>query len=210
MNANLPQAVARWLRGIGLALFAALVASLIALVSGYTAGLRFNFTSSLPLGLYRVVDRPLARGAYVRFCPPRAGAIALALARGYLHAGGVCGEGYRPMLKRVAAVGGERVSVRDDGVWVGQRHLPLSAPLAVDAAGRPMPRLSPLPLPLAPSQLWVMSDTNPYSFDSRYFGAIDRTWVLEVVEPVLTWGPGSLGPGRWCMRFMPYCGVFHH
>ncbi|MGO4701955.1 conjugative transfer signal peptidase TraF [Dyella sp. 2RAB6] len=176
-------------------LFGALLAALVLLEAGYAMGLRLNFTRSLPLGLYRVVNRPVERGAYVRFCPPRGGAIALGMERGYLHAGEVCANGYLPLLKRVAAVGGAWVLAQDDGVRVDGRLLPLSAHLAVDAAGRPMPRPSPTQLQLAPSQLWVMSDTNSHSFDSRYFGPIDRAWVMEVIEPVATWGPGGTWSG---------------
>ena len=100
------------------------------------------------------------------------------------------------MLKRVAAIGGDWVSVGEDGVRVQGHLLPLSAPLAVDAAGRPMPRLMRAPSRLTSTQLWVMSDTNPRSFDSRYFGPIERAWVMEVLEPVATWGPGGSWPGR--------------
>jgi conjugative transfer signal peptidase TraF len=183
------------LRGIGMVLFAVIAGALCLLVIGYAAGLRFNFTRSLPLGLYRTVDRPVARLTYVRFCPPRNGAFALAMERGYLHTGDTCGSGYLPMLKRVAAVPGEQVHAQDDGVWVEGRRLPLSARLAADLAGRPLPRPAPARLRLASSQLWVMSDTNPRSFDSRYFGAIERSWVIEVVEPVLTWGAGGTWSG---------------
>lgn len=100
------------------------------------------------------------------------------------------------MLKRVAALGGDWVSVQGDGVRVQGQLLPLSAPLAFDATGRPMPRPSPAPSQLASTQLWVMSDTNPRSFDSRYFGPIERAWVMEVLEPVLTWGPGGIWSGQ--------------
>lgn len=99
------------------------------------------------------------------------------------------------MLKRVAAMGGDRVLAQDDGVWVEGRRLPLSARLVADAAGRLLPRPAPAQRRLAPAQLWVMSDTNPRSFDSRYFGPIDRAWVMEVLEPVATWGPGGIWPG---------------
>lgn len=178
-------------RCAGIACFGVLLAALILLELGYAAGLRLNLTRSLPPGLYRVVDRPVQRGAYVRFCPPRSGSIALAMERGYLHEGEACGNGYLPMLKRVAAVGGAWISAQDDGVRVDGRLLPLSAHRAVDAAGRPMPRPVPARLRLAPSQLWVMSDTHPLSFDSRYFGPIERAWVMEVLVPVATWGPGG-------------------
>lgn len=188
-------AVVHGLRRMGLACLAASVGVLVLLEAGYAMGLRLNYTHSLPLGLYRVVNRPVQRGAYVRFCPPRSGAIALAMERGYLHAGDACGNGHLPMLKRVAATGGAWICARDEGVRVDGRLLPLSARVAADAAGRPLPRPSPSQLRLAPSQLWVMSDTNRRSFDSRYFGPIERGWVIEVVEPVATWGPGGTWSG---------------
>lgn len=183
------------LRRIGVAALGISLAALILLELGYAMGLRVNFTRSLPLGVYRAVDRPVQRGAYVRFCPPRYGSIALAMERGYLHEGDACGNGYLPMLKRVAAVGGTWINAQDDGVRVDGQLLPLSAHRAVDAAGRPMPRPAPARLRLAPSQLWVMSDTNPLSFDSRYFGPIERAWVMEVLVPVATWGPGGTWSG---------------
>jgi len=195
MASSVPFTGASWPRRAGTALFAAMVAMLVLLEAGYAAGLRLNYTRSLPLGVYRVVKQSVQRGAYVRFCPPHTGAIALAMERGYLHAGDVCPNGYLPMLKRVAAIGGDWVSAHDDGVRVDGRLLPLSARLATDAAGLPLPGPSPTQLRLAPSQLWVMSDTNGRSFDSRYFGPIDRAWVMEVVQPVMTWEPGGNGSG---------------
>jgi conjugative transfer signal peptidase TraF len=95
------------------------------------------------------------------------------------------------MIKRVSGVAGDAVDIDPQAIRVNGRSLPLSIARSVDSAGRPLPRPDHTHLSLAASQLWVMSDTNERSFDSRYFGPIDRAWVKDVVRPVLTWGRGG-------------------
>lgn len=154
------------------------------------AGARFNMTESLPVGLYWVSGESLVRGAYVRFCPPAAGAFAEAMKRGYLHHGS-CSSGYVPMIKRVSGVAGDVVGIDPQAIRVNGVALPVSAIRATDRLGRPLPHPEQSRIWLADSQLWVMSDTNDRSFDSRYFGPIDRAWVKDVIRPVITWGHGG-------------------
>jgi conjugative transfer signal peptidase TraF len=153
-------------------------------------GARLNMTASLPLGVYWVSHQPITRGAYVRFCPPAEGAFALAKERGYLGVG-YCPSGYVPMIKRIGGVQGDSVAVSDDGTWIDGKLLPLSTRWHADPAGRLLPKPEQSHYTLQPMQLWVISDTNDQSFDSRYFGPIDRKWVVEVVRPWLTWGRGG-------------------
>lgn len=161
---------------------------------GYLTGMRLNLTSSLPTGLYWTTGSPLGQGSYVMFCPPMEGAFAEAASRHYFRHGG-CPSGFHPLLKRVAGVTGDIAAVTDDGVRVNGQLLPWSKPLVRDIGQRPLPRLAGKQFLLRPDQLWVMSDTQPHSFDSRYFGPIERSWVRVVVRPVLTWGPGGMfGP----------------
>lgn len=187
---------AMWRKGamvariFGKASFALLILAFALLVVGMATGARLNVTRSLPPGLYWAVDRPIERHAYVRFCPPNEGAFALALERGYLSDNGAC-PGGSPMIKRVAGLAGDSVEAEESGVRINGRTLPLSAFRKTDGAGRPMPQLGRGERQLRDSELWVMSDTNDRSFDSRYFGPIDRAWVKEVLVPVLTWGPGG-------------------
>lgn len=153
-------------------------------------GARVNTTQSLPYGLYWVVKEPPGLHGYVMFCPHGSAMFEWARERRYLHEGR-CPSGVRPLLKRVSGVPGDVVEVTPHGVHVNGVALPMSRPLPTDAAGRDMPRLPAGPQTIAHDELWVMSDTNPRSFDSRYFGAIPRAWVLESVRPVLTWNPLS-------------------
>jgi conjugative transfer signal peptidase TraF len=156
----------------------------------YLMGARLNLTESLPLGVYWVSQQPIARGAYVRFCPPAEGAFAVAKERGYL-GDGYCPSGYVPMIKRIGGVQGDSVAVTEEGTRVDGKLLPLSTRWHADAAGRPLPKPEQSHYLLESKQLWVVSDTNNQSFDSRYFGPIDRAWVIEVIRPVLTWGYGG-------------------
>jgi conjugative transfer signal peptidase TraF len=173
----------RW-RTVSIYLAAACVAATL-LLAASLAGARFNVTPSLPLGIYWKVDAPLRHDAYVRFCPPTTPVIAEAKKRGYVDAG-YCPGGYTPLMKRVAALEGDVVDFRDDGVAVNGRLLALSAPKQADPSGRPLPQLRGRVV-VGPSQMLMMSSYNAGSFDGRYFGLVERSQVKDVVRPLLTW-----------------------
>jgi len=145
------------------------------------AGLRINTSPSLPRGLYRTVDSPVARGSTVLACPPWAAA-RLARERGYLFSG-PCPGGVDPLGKRVLAAGGDRVEVTVDGLRVADRLVPLSRVRRFDARGRPLPSLVGRTFVLAPGEVWLYAP-HPRSFDSRIFGPIPRRAIREVVEPL--------------------------
>ena len=67
----------------------------------FAAGLRVNTTKSIPVGLYRIVDEPVEKGAYVIFCPPKLDVFDEAKERGYI-AAGFCPGDYGLMMKRVS------------------------------------------------------------------------------------------------------------
>ena len=175
----------RFLRRVALsALGATAMLGVLAAVAQQT-GIVINTTASLPLGLYRAVDAPVARGAYVKFCPPPSALFDEAARRGYLHAG-FCPSGYGPLLKQVLAMSGDRVQVAGDGVRIDGRLIPHSAPMWADGGGRTLPRYVQDRV-LNPSELMLMSDVSPVSFDARYFGPVDRAQVQVVIEPLFTW-----------------------
>ena len=139
------------------------------------SGLRFNFTRSLPRGIYREVDKRIDRGR-----------IALvALERGYLRRGS-CPSGVEPVGKIVVALPGDLVGIDDRGVQVNGALLAETEPQLTDSGGRPLPRLSLDSAPLAPGQVVVIGP-HPRSFDSRYFGPISTSQIVAVVHPWVTW-----------------------
>ena len=164
-----------------IALVAALGFSHATLAAGvaHALGIGINVTTSQPVGLYRAVPGTARRGDLVRACLPGEAA-ALATARGYLRPRGACGD-HEPVLKRVLATAGDRVELGAVVVLDGE---PVAAApvLAADLGGRPLPRAADATL--GPGELWLISDRIAHSFDSRYFGPVSASAVLDVMRPL--------------------------
>jgi conjugative transfer signal peptidase TraF len=80
-------------------------------------GLRVNGTDSEPIGIYWAVSKVPAKGDFVFMLPPAASIFKLAKERGYLAAGS-SPAGTAALIKQVAAVAGDRVTIDEGGVWV--------------------------------------------------------------------------------------------
>lgn len=142
----------------------------------------YNPSDSVAIGWYRIdpfdprtasLPRPLSVDSIV-LVPLPAKAAALAAQRCYLPT-------RVPLLKRIGAIAPQEVcivgrSVRIDGVTV-------AAALAADRFGRPLPSWQQC-RHLEPGELFLLSTTNPASFDSRYFGPVSVSTVIGVAHPV--------------------------
>ena len=142
----------------------------------------YNPSDSVAVGWYRIepfdhradsLPRPLSVDSIV-LVPLPAESATLAAQRGYLPT-------RVPLLKRVGAVAPQEVciigrSVRIDGV-------PVAAVLPADRFGRPLPSWQQCRR-LELGELFLLSVTNPASFDSRYFGPVRASAVLGVAHPV--------------------------
>ncbi len=142
----------------------------------------YNPSDSVAVGWYRIVPldhragslpRPLSVGSIV-LVPLPAEAAALAVQRSYLPT-------RVPLLKRVGAVAPQHVCIIDALVWID--GVPVAAALAADRLGRPLPSW-PQCRRLRPGELFLLSVTNPASFDSRYFGPVSASAVIGVAHPV--------------------------
>jgi len=144
--------------------------------------LTYNPSDSVAVGWYRVdpfdhragsLPHPLPVDSIV-LVPLPAEAAALAAQRGYLPT-------RVPLLKRIGAIAPQEVCiaggiVRIDGVAS-------AAVLRADRLGRPLPSLQ-LCRRLEPGELFLLSVSNPASFDSRYFGPVSASTVIGVAHPV--------------------------
>ncbi|KUO51978.1 MAG: S26 family signal peptidase [Sphingomonadales bacterium BRH_c3] len=143
----------------------------------------WNATASVPTGFYAVRDKEgLEVGERVAIEPPPPLRQLLA-ERGYLPTG-------VPLLKRIAAVGGQRVcrfgrAVTIDGSIAGLAR-------ARDRLGRALPVWSGCRT-LGSGELFVMSPAAPDSFDGRYFGVLHISNVIGRAAPVWT---DEAGNGR--------------
>lgn len=144
--------------------------------------LTYNPSDSVAVGWYRVdpldhqagsLPSPLSVNSIV-LVPLPAAAAALAAQRGYLPT-------RVPLLKRVGAIAPQEVCiaggiVRIDGV-------PSAGVLRADRLGRSLPAWLQCRR-LEPGELFLLSVTNPASFDSRYFGPVSASTVIGVAHPV--------------------------
>jgi conjugative transfer signal peptidase TraF len=137
----------------------------------------YNPSESAPRGWYGVgLSRDLTVGRFVLVRLPDAVA-RLADERRYLPRS-------VPLLKRVAAVSGQRVCERNGVVEIDGG--PVARAKTRDGVGRRLDAWSGCRT-LADGELFLMSQTNDSSFDSRYFGPIDHTRVIGRAVPVWTW-----------------------
>jgi conjugative transfer signal peptidase TraF len=169
----------RWRRVVPLAW--RLGSPLAALGACGLAGLRLNLTGSLPVGLYRVSAAAPVREAIVLTCLPPSVA-AFARARGYVPSGGACPGGALPVGKPIRAIAGDTVTVTPTGLLVNGRPVPNSRALAADRQGRPLPRLAVRRYVVRPGTVWVVSSYSRFSFDSRYFGAVETGQIRANVR----------------------------
>ena len=149
------------------------------------AGVRINISKSIPVGLYWMTERQIEKGEYVLFCPPPGNVFDEAKKRGYFGAG-FCPGDYEYLMKKILAAKKDKVSISDDGVRVNGELLPFSTPLSTDKQGRPLPVLRG-EYRLGDADLLLMTDVSPISFDSRYFGLVNRSQIRGVIRPIFTW-----------------------
>ena len=166
---------------------AALALWLVVGVGAARSGVWINVSPSLPLGVYRVVAGPPERGAIVLVCLS-ATVGRLARARGYLGPG-PCPGGAGRLGKTVAAVAGDTVDVEATGVTIDGRAIASSAPLARDAEGRALARVTPGAWVIPEGMLFLLSTQHPRSFDSRYYGVVPATAVVARLRAIATCRP---------------------
>lgn len=164
--------------------FVLMTVSLIALVwASFTSPMVrviYNASDSVPMGWYRVMPLDAASTPLPDAIPVDSivltrlpvSVATLADQRGYLPL-------QVPLLKRVGAVAPQHVCITGDTVHVD--GVPVASVLPSDAVGRSMPAWQQCRR-LIDGELFLLSDTNPASFDSRYFGPVSREDVLGIAQ----------------------------
>lgn len=158
----------------------ATLATLTVPVSRYAV---WNATASVPTGLYAIRGKAsLHVGERVAIEPPLE-LRGLLAERRYLPTG-------VPLVKRIAAVRGQRVCRFGHGVTIDGDFAGVAR--ARDRLGRPLPAWFGCRT-LRVGELFVMNPATPDSFDGRYFGPLRLDTVIGRATPVWT---DEAGDGR--------------
>jgi conjugative transfer signal peptidase TraF len=158
----------------------ALVTGTLVACAGF--GLRYNSTSSMPQGFYRITNTSVSRGAYVTVCLPADNPfVPLMRNRLYEH-NGSCASGLTPLIKPVAAVAGDSITLTEHAVYVNGAALGGSPTLARDGEGRPLPSWPRGTYRVAQGTVWLVSTYSRRSLDSRYFGPVPVAAIQHVMQ----------------------------
>lgn len=149
----------------------------------FTMGGIVNSGASIPPGLYWKVDKPLALGKAVVFCPANKPVFQDARKRGMIN-GGSCPDDYAPLMLKVAGKRKDVVTINETGVSINDMLLPDSQPLLKDKNGQTASIASINHYELKENEVVLMSDPTENPFDSRYFGPIEADQIDSVISPI--------------------------
>jgi conjugative transfer signal peptidase TraF len=163
--------------GYVLVLFCGTALVAVATLKSGAPMLLFNPSASAPRGWYLLnPDAPDRVGQFaLARLPPSAAR--LADERRYLPFG-------TNLLKQIAALHGDYVCADGTQVRINRRIAAL--PLSEDSQHRPLTSWRGCSV-LGRQQFYLLSATNAASFDSRYFGPLDRASILGRAVPLWTW-----------------------
>ncbi|WP_406030728.1 S26 family signal peptidase [Succinivibrio sp.] len=149
--------------------------------------LYLNISDSIPKGLYVLEKRLPKKNELALFCLNKEFSI-IAKERKYL-SNGVC-NGLAPIGKKTVAKAGDLVKINEFGTYVDNVRIKRSIPLKFDPKGELMPQRFFERILEDGEYIFVAEKI--YSFDSRYFGTIEKENILGTIKPLFTYEKGHL------------------
>ncbi|WP_290920350.1 conjugative transfer signal peptidase TraF [Halodesulfovibrio sp.] len=154
------------------------------LTVAFSAGYRVNMTRSEPVGLYRLVPDAPTQGDLAAFClSPENAYTAISSNRNYLGTSSLCSSGQKPLLKEVAGLAGDSVTVHSSLIQVNDTLFILTSRTR-DKQGRELPRKLRSGV-ISEGKALLLSTHHKNSFDSRYFGLVKASTLHKVI-PIFT------------------------
>jgi len=148
----------------------------------YQLGYRINLSASYPIGVYKTISKKtIEYGDFVMFCPKDKPLMQNALKRGYVLRG-MCKGGFYPLLKKVVALEGDRVEVKNY-VYINGVKQPKSRLYKNDPKGNPLPKTKDSNITVPRGYMFLLSDYHELSFDSRYLGLIEQNSTISLMKP---------------------------
>lgn len=144
-----------------------------------------NISPSIPLGIYSLkpTNMPLKHNDLVAVCLNKHEQD-FALSRGYLHAGTRC-NGSTLLLKSILAIPNDNVTLTDNQIIVNDKVYNYLTQ-QYDSKHRLLPSW-PRGIYKNTNGYWAIGTNSINSWDSRYFGTIDRNQIIFLLKPLWIW-----------------------
>lgn len=156
---------------------------LIAVLKAYF-GVRFNFSESMPRGIY-ILDptNEIKKGSIISFCPK-------GIERLY-HSTNIesndCDDHIVPFLKQVVAIPNDFINLTDEGIFVNNTLLLNTQRIKYDQRGNLIPAITfKEHYQLTPDEYLVIG-LDHLSWDSRYYGTIKKSQIIEILKEGYIW-----------------------
>jgi conjugative transfer signal peptidase TraF len=144
-----------------------------------------NTSPSIPLGIYALkpISGQLKQNDLIAFCLNKKDQD-FALSRGYILAGTRC-NGSTPLLKSIIAIPGDKVTLTNNEIIVNNKiyNYPTQQ---YDSKHRLLPSW-PRGNYQNTQGFWVIGTNSNKSWDSRYFGSINRSQIIFLLKPLCLW-----------------------
>lgn len=161
-----------------------LLTSSIVTLLAYDKVLWINTSSSLPYGLYysKNIDNNFKKGDLVLSCLPSKYAN-LARTRNYVNMG-ICNFNTAPVGKHIVAIEGDHVKISNEGVYINGNYIQNSLPRILDNKGQNLNAFL-FDGKLKEDEILLMNNKEE-SFDSRYFGIVNKDRLIRYIIPLFT------------------------
>lgn len=153
-----------------------------------------NVTSSMPVGFYKKHALPgtITPGMTVLLCPPSPAAspaIRQAIKDNWLIKSNntPCKDHLVPFLKNIAAVPGQKISIKMSGIYVDGSKLSKTKIQPVAKNGKKIVHYPLGTYTVQPGHVWLWDNSSKWAYDSRYWGPIPVGNLVASARPVLTW-----------------------
>ena len=165
------------LKLVGMILAVIIFSSALQLSLRYSE-LWINLTSSIPQGIYKIKALEEKRGEAVLFCLDKKRAD-FAKQRGYVGYGN-CPSNSSPLGKYLKGLPGDLAYIGKEGIKINGSLLSGTAPQLKDGNGTPLTaaRLNRV----LDQDEFILASERTQSYDSRYFGTVKRTDLLNGLE----------------------------
>ncbi len=147
--------------------------------------IRFNYTESMPVGFYQKIHvAKIKDGDLAAVCLPNI--IAIAGLKNHYLAKGSCQNGSTPVLKKIIAMPGDTVLLTNQFIKVNKIFY--DAPTQTkDPQNHVVKKFISNSEYKHIHSYWLYGSNDPkYSWDSRYYGGINKSHIIGIYKPFFT------------------------